>query len=149
MKRAFLRVESLDGLILPGTPAGGIDFRNPGAALMGAGTKPGGVGDGVQVSGGSKGVARPGDPATDAIVLNGSKPSACGSTLKHDTDTDVDLTGGSKPGASGSTLKLDTDTGIELFGSKPVASAGSNSIGETNTGFELFGTGYKPGTTGG
>jgi hypothetical protein len=105
MKRVTLRVESLDGRILPGGSSGAINLGPP--TSPGLGSKPGGVGDGVQVNGsrpsacgstlkqdtdtgtvlgGSKGVARPGDRAPDAIVLGGSKP-----------DTGVEMFGGSKP----------------------------------------------------
>jgi len=92
--RVILRVESLDGRILPSGP-GAIDLGPP--TNPGLGSKPGGVGDGIQVLGSKPGVVSGAD----------------------------DLLGGSKPGITNSSTG--TNTGIELFGgSKPATNGGSN-----------------------
>jgi hypothetical protein len=97
-RRVTLRVESLDGRILPSAASGGFDVGD--LSSPGLGSKPGGVGDGIQVliskpggrgegiqgfsskpgatgegiqSFGSKGVARPGTNEWDVIELFGGK----------------------------------------------------------------------------
>lgn len=103
MKRVRLRVESLDGRILPSASSGSFHFGDPGKLVLGS--KPAGAGDGIQVLGGSTG----------------------GTNLKECTGMDIEPFGGSKPSTGGSTVKLGTETGVELFGgSKTVASGGSN-----------------------
>jgi len=106
MKRVRLRVESLDGRILPSASSGSFHFGDPGKLVLGS--KPAGAGDGIQ-------------------VLGGSKPGTGGTNLKEGTGMDIEPFGGSKPSTGGSTVKLGTETGVELFGgSKTVASGGSN-----------------------
>jgi hypothetical protein len=97
-RRVTLQVESLDGRILPSAASGGFDVGDLGSP--GLGSKPGGVGDGIQGSWskpggtgegiqdfsskqgatgegiqefGSKGVARPGTNEWDVIELFGGK----------------------------------------------------------------------------
>src|SRR5262245_18034838 len=98
MSRVTLWVESLDGRILPSGSSGAIDLDPP--TNPGLGSKPGGVGDGIQGSWskpggtgegiqgfsskpgatgegiqdfGSKGVARPGTNEWDVIEMFGGK----------------------------------------------------------------------------
>jgi hypothetical protein len=79
MRRVTLRVESLDGRILPGGSSGAIDLGPP--TSPGLGSKLGGVVDGIQVNG-------------------GSKPGIINSSI-GDTNTGIELFGGSKTIASG------------------------------------------------
>jgi hypothetical protein len=80
MKRAFLRVESLDGRILPSVSSVGIGFGHPGVAVIDeGGSKPGATGEGIQVF--------------------GSKPTASGGIGLNATDG-IGLFGGSKLGIS-------------------------------------------------
>jgi hypothetical protein len=64
--RVTLRVESLDGRILPSGSSSAIDLGPP--AAPGLGSKPGGVGDGVQVFGGT-GAANAGTGVTSAVTV--------------------------------------------------------------------------------
>jgi hypothetical protein len=79
-RRVTLRVESLDGRILPNGSSGAIDLEPP--AAPGLGSKPGGVGDGIQgfwskpggtgegiQSLGIPGAANPGTSATDGMRI--------------------------------------------------------------------------------
>jgi hypothetical protein len=76
MKRVTLRVESLDGRILPGGSSGAIDLSPP--TSPGLGSKLGGVVDGIQVNGGGK------------------LGASVGTNSVGHTDTGVELFGGSK-----------------------------------------------------
>src|SRR5262245_2757297 len=96
-RRVTLRVESLDGRILPGKcGGGGVEVGPPRVAVIDdGGSKPGGTGEGIQILGTNK-------PGT-----GGSGPF-----------------GGSKLGAS---VGTNSTGNIELFGgSKPVTNGGSN-----------------------
>ena len=124
MKRQVtLRVESLDGRIVPSATSGGFDFGDVGNPVWGS--KPGGAGDGIQVLGGSKPgiVVGLGNTNTGIELFGGSKPSV------HPGG--IGLLGGSKPGTG-------------PFGSKGAANPGENST----EGIELFG-GSKPVANGG
>jgi hypothetical protein len=72
-RRVTLRVESVDGRILPGASSGGTylgDLGNPVVT-----DKPGGAGNGIQVLS-SKWVINAGTNAKGGIRLFGSKPAA-------------------------------------------------------------------------
>jgi hypothetical protein len=119
MNRVTLRLESLDGRILPGKcGGGGVEVRQPAVAVIDdGGSKPGATGEGIQVF--------------------GSKPTASGGIGLTDNGTSFELFGtGYKPGTTGG---QGATGGVVLFGSMPVASAGSNSVGHTDSGVDLLG----------
>src|SRR5262245_47785785 len=98
MRRVTLRVESLDGRILPSGSSGAIALDPP--TNPGLGSKPGGVGDGSQGS-----WSKPGGTGEGIQVFGVSKPGVING---------VELFGGKlgiDPG-------YNSTGGIELFGSK-------------------------------
>jgi len=76
-RRVTLRVESLDGRILPSGSPSSVSFGHQTMATVDdGGSKPGATGEGIQVSG-SKPVADAGGNLTDIgtpVALFGSKP---------------------------------------------------------------------------
>jgi hypothetical protein len=76
--RVTLRVESLDGRILPSGTSGAIDRDPP--SSPGLGSKPGGVGDGIQAFGSKPGVISGADDAANKGIelFGGSKPATNG-----------------------------------------------------------------------
>jgi hypothetical protein len=97
-RRVALRVESLDGRIVPSAASGGLDAGDLGSP--GLGSKPGGVGDGLQDLG-----SKPGDRG-EGIQDFSSKPGATGEGIQDF---------GSKGVAKSGTNEWDV---IELFGGK-------------------------------
>jgi hypothetical protein len=118
-RRVILRVESLDGRIVPGSNSiryGQETNLTGGAVLLGSNTEK--LGEETNLLGGSKpsGAIDQGPPTNPGL---GSKPGGVGDGIQ--------VLGGSKPsGAVGSNSIGDANSGIELFGSKPGVISGAD-----------------------